>query len=88
MGEEVADKAIGVALVHGEGRVCTGAKDTKGEGLGKGGNELFCCGGEFDEAGEVGGYCIEGGNIGETELAESILEDGNASFGGGRRVGG
>lgn len=43
MGEEVANEAVGVALMHGEGCVCTRAEDAGGKGLGERGNVLFCC---------------------------------------------
>ncbi len=36
----------------------------------------------------MGGYCIEGGDISEAELAEGVLEDRDSGFGGGRGVGG
>lgn len=31
--EEIADEAIAVTLVHGEGSVCSGAKDARGQDL-------------------------------------------------------
>ncbi len=43
VGKEVPNEAVGVALVHGEGGVCTRAEDTGGEGLGERGDVLFCC---------------------------------------------
>lgn len=43
MGEEIANEAVGVALVHGEGCVCTRAEYARSEGLGERGGVLFCC---------------------------------------------
>lgn len=43
VGEEIANEAVGVALVHGEGCVCTRAENAGGKGLGERGGVLFCC---------------------------------------------
>lgn len=59
-----------MALVHGEGGFGAGAEDAGGEGLGEGGDVGFVGGGEVDEAGEVGCYGVEGGDVVEAELAE------------------
>ena len=88
MGEEVADEAVGMAFVHSERGVCAGAKDAGGKGLGERGDVLFCCRGEFDKTGKVGGYCIEGGDVSKTELTEGVLENRNAGCRGGGGVGG
>ena len=88
MGKEIADEAVRVPLVHGEGRVCARAEDTWGERLGERGYILFRCGGKLNEAGKMGSYGVEGGDVGEAKLAEGVLQDRNAGFRGGRGIGG
>ena len=80
VGEEVANETVGVTLVHSEGGVGTGSEDTRGEGLGERRDILFCCGREFDEAGKVCSYCVEGGDVGKAKLAQGVLEDRNAGL--------
>jgi hypothetical protein len=48
---------------------------------------FFVGGGEVDEAGEVGGDGVEGGDVIEAELAESGLEDFDAWGGVNGRCG-
>ena len=88
MGKEVANKAVIVAFMHGQGIVSAGPEDTWGKVLGEGGNVRFFCRGEFDEAGKVGSDGVESGDVCETKLTEGILKDGYAGFGRGRRIGG
>ena len=58
VGEEVANQAVGVAFVHGEVGVEARAEDAGCEVVSEGGDEVFVGGGEFDEAGEMGGYGV------------------------------
>lgn len=56
--EQVAEEAVGVAFVHRQGGFRAGTEDAGGQGLGEGGDVGFVCGGEVDEAGEVGCYRV------------------------------
>ena len=58
VGEEVANKAVSVAFVHGEVSVESWAEDAGCEVVGEGDDEVFVGGGEFDETGEMSGYGI------------------------------
>lgn len=80
--EEVTDETVTVAFVHGKGRFETRAENTWRKSLGQGGDEWLICGGKFDKACEVRSDCIESGNVGKAELAQRVLEHGNAGFGG------
>ena len=83
MCEEVANETVGVLLVHCEGVFETRTKNAWCEGLGESGDVCFICGGELDEAGEVCHESVEGGDVGEAELDECVLEDGDACRVGG-----
>ena len=86
--EEIAHQAIGVALMHGEGVFDAGTQDAGREGLREGGDEGFVRGGKFDEAGEVRRDGVEGGDVGEAQLAEGVLQNGDAGRGVGGGIGG
>lgn len=73
MREKVAEEAVTMSFVHGEGIVRAGTKDTGCEVLGKGGDERFFCGGELDESGEVSRDGVKSGDVGKTELTEGVL---------------
>lgn len=66
-----------MAFVHGEVGVEAWAEDAGRKVVSEGGDEFFVGGGEFDEASEVGSYGVEGCDVGEAELAEGVLEDGD-----------
>lgn len=89
--EQVADEAVGVALVQGEGVFGAGAQDAGGEGLREVGDEGLVRGGQVDQAREVRGDGVEGGDVVEPELAEGGLQDfdawGGVGGGGGDGVG-
>lgn len=68
--EEIAEELVGEFLVHGDGVTGFGAENAGGKGGGETCNVVLWGGGEVDEAGEVRGEGVKGGNIVETELAE------------------
>ena len=55
-----------------------GSQDAGREGGGEGGDVGFVGGGEVDEARKVRHDRVESGDVGEAELAEGGLEDGDA----------
>lgn len=73
--EEVANEAVIVAFVHGQGGFYAGTKNTRGENLAERRNEGFVGRSQLDETREVCRYCVECGDIGETKLAEGILQN-------------
>lgn len=76
--EEVADKPVGLPVMHGQRGFDARAEDARGKGVAEAGYEGFVGGGEFDEAGEVCGDGVEGRDVGQAELAEGVLQHGNA----------
>ena len=86
--EEIADQAIGMALVHGQGVFHAGPQDAGREGLRERGDEGFVGRRELYQACNVCADGVEGGDVGEAQLTKGVLKDSDASGRVGRGVGG
>lgn len=75
VGEEVADEAVGVALVLGKGGFDARAEDAVGEIVGEGGDKGLISRGKLNEPGEVGSDSIKSRNVGEWKRTKSILNN-------------
>ena len=51
------------------------AKDARGEVVGERSDEVFVSGGEFNKAGKMSGYGVEGCYVGKAQLAKGILKN-------------
>lgn len=63
-----------MAVFERESVFCAGSKDTWGKGVGEIRDVVVGGGGEVDEAREVSGDGVEGGDVIEPELAECGLQ--------------
>jgi hypothetical protein len=75
VGEQVADKTIAVALVHGQGILYARAKNARSKSLSQQSDVFFVGRGQINQAREMSHNGIKRSDVDETELSKGALQN-------------